>query len=140
MIRIAKLSPSEKAAVDLIRDCRPEPFTLPERQLFARLACEARRAEMLISTLDSPYLGNDEATLLGLLTLLQRQRAALTVDIAPALLRALTHCADSLAERGIRLDYRNVARMAYDAPVRSKRKSRYRRARGPTVDGVRTST
>lgn len=86
---------------------------------------------MVISALDSPYLGEDEAILLGLLALLQRQRAVLAVEIDPRLLRHLARGAASLSGHGIKLDYRNVARMTRDAPVRSKRRPGHRRAPVP---------
>lgn len=128
MIHVAKLSPIEKLAIDLIRGCRPARLGSDDCQDFVRLTQAAKGAGMVISALDCPYLGDDEATLLGCLALLQRQRAILALELDPQLLRCLARGAERLAGYGGRLEYRNVARISPGGSTRRKRAWRSRKA------------
>lgn len=118
LIRVAKLSFVERMAVELIRGARPATPGSDDHRDFAAARREAGRAGLSVSPTGCPYLGADEATLLGYLTLLQRRRALLTLELDAHLQQRLERAADRLAERGLHLSYRNVSRMSPNAAVR----------------------
>lgn len=112
MTKVARLTAGEKLAVNLLRGAKVRgSLSFAERQ-FDALADRARLEGLHIQDADCGYLGGDEAKLLAALTLLQRQRPELLVDIKPTLHANLRACAMLLAERGVRLEYRNMLRAA----------------------------
>ncbi|MFC0686376.1 hypothetical protein [Novosphingobium clariflavum] len=65
LICVAKLPFAERTAIELIRGARPATPGSGDQRDFAIAGREAGRAGLSVSPPDCPYLGANEATLLG---------------------------------------------------------------------------
>lgn len=100
----------ERLAISLLRGGQVAKADAATLAAFARLRQLATRTGLTIAPQNSPFVGEDEAHLLGWLALLQRQVALTNAGLPAALRPAIGDCAARLEQVAVKLEFRSVAR------------------------------